>query len=127
MISRMHNYNYETHIGGDRGFAALISVVLLASGVLVFSLTTLVAAVTFSDMTDRREMRIQAGLNLEVCLDTTELMVERDYYYIGTSTLPEFGCTVYVSRGAQNNYSIDALAELSSIRVIGGRQFQVVD
>ncbi len=111
----------------DGGFAALISVVLLATGVLAFSLATLESAVSYLDMVSRRELRIQAGLNLEACLDTAELMISRDSFMVGTRSLQEFGCTLLIGSGAGGDYTITASATLSGITVMGNRQFQMLN
>ena len=129
MISKTRNNNLKGYLGGDfiggRGFAALISVVLLATGVLAFSLVTLESAVIYADMASKREIRIQASLNLEACLDTSQLMIGRDYFWVGTSSLPEFGCTVYVKNDFGNHYSIDATATLSGIQAMANRQIEM--
>jgi len=129
MISKTHNDRFTVLSATCRqstgGFAALISVVLLATGVLAFSLTTLASAVSYGDMVSRREIRIQAGLNLEACLDTTELMIGRDYFLVGTSTLSEFGCIAFIVSDMIGNYSIDASARLSGVTVNGSRQIQI--
>ncbi len=129
MISKTHNDSLTGSLvtchRNNGGFAALISVVLLATGVLAFSLATLASAVSYGDMVSRREIRIQAGLNLEVCLDTTELMIGRDYFLVGTSTLSEFGCIAFIISDMIGNYSIDASARLSGVTVNGSRQIQI--
>ena len=60
-----------------RGFIALIAVIMASLTMLAFSLIASDAAAGYSDMVDRRELRIQAGLNAEACLDTASLMLAK--------------------------------------------------
>ena len=103
----------------NRGIMALIATVMLATGVLAFCIATLASSVMYSDMVYRKEIRIQVGLNLRACLDTAELMLGRDDFLSGTSSIPEFGCTVHIVNDFNGNHSIDATAGLSGVKQIG--------
>ena len=113
MISKIHIKN--------GGFVALISTVLLATGVLAFSIATLASAVLYSDLVWRREIRIQVGLNLTACLDTAELMISADYFISGAVGIGEFGCTVMISNDFAGHTSAIATAGISGIAEIGKR------
>ncbi len=104
-----------------RGFMAMISVMLLSIGILAFSISSLASATMYSDMVYRREIRIQVNANLSSCMNTAKLMIQRDYFIYGTSTLSEFGCTIHISNDFMGNTSIYAIAELSGIKEIGNR------
>jgi len=104
-----------------RGFVALIATVIISMSVIAFSMVTLASAVTFSDMVLRRELRIQTKHNLVACLDYAELMIARDYFLIGTTSVKEFGCEFNVSNDFTGNTSITATATLMGIKEIGGR------
>jgi hypothetical protein len=93
---------------------------------LAFSLIASDAAAGYSDMVDRRELRIQAGLNAEACLDTASLMLAKDFFLNGTTTVPEFGCTVNVSNdSATGNVSMDAVAVLQGVSAYGSRDLNI--
>lgn len=62
---------------------------------------------------------MQVRLNLSACLDTVRLMIARDYFISGTSTLSEFGCTAYIENDFSGNYSADVVSELSGIKSMG--------
>jgi hypothetical protein len=113
----------KTHIKYNLncGFAALISTILLAVGVATFSIVTLASAVMYSDIVYRKEIRIQVGFNLQACLDTAELMIARDYFISGTSSLLEFGCVMHVSNDFLGFTNVDATATLSGISESGHR------
>jgi hypothetical protein len=99
----------------SKGFIAVTAVILLAAGVMVFSLVTLGSAVLYSDAVYRRELRIQANLNAESCLDTAALMVAKDYFLAGSVYISEFGCNAIVTRDGVGNVSITARASLAGV------------
>lgn len=90
----------------QKGFIALVSVILLALGVLTFSVTVLAAAAEYADMVSRHELRIQRGLNEKACADTLGLMIAKDAFLNGTVELPEFGCVATVRGGAVSDISV---------------------
>jgi hypothetical protein len=108
----------------NRGFVALIAVIMASLTMLAFSLIALDAAAGYSDMADRRELRIQAGLNAEACLDTATLMVNKDYFLNGTTTVPEFGCVVNV-KNSPGNVSLNAKATLEGVSAYGSRELNL--
>ncbi len=117
MKSMMHKKS-KVNCGQNRGFTALVSTVILATGVLAFSISTLASSVMYADMVDRREIRIQTSQNLAACLDTIRLMIARDYHMSGLYTLSEFGCSVNIMNDFNGNHSVDAISELSHIKQI---------
>ena len=94
---------------------ALIAVVLLATGTLAFSLATVSAAATYADMTYRRELRIQAQLNAEACLDSVSLMAAKDYFLNGPVHLSEFGCDAVVTNDFNGNVSLGVRTALGGV------------
>lgn len=82
----------EDHKNIQKGYVALVAVILIASGTLVFSLTALSSAVSFSENVYKRELRIQAGLNARSCLEIITLMLSRDYFLSGKVEIAELGC-----------------------------------
>lgn len=104
------------HAGGiDHGFIAVTAVILLAAGVMAFSLAALGSAVLYSDAVYRRELRIQANLNAESCLDTAALMAAKDYFLNGHIYISEFGCDAAISRDGAGNASITAQTSLAGV------------
>lgn len=107
---------WQVQTGQDnRGFIALIAVVLLAFGALSFSLATLSAAVSYADSISRRELRIQTGLNVNACIDTVRLMRAKDYFLIGTTSIPEFGCVARIDERSDGSVDIDAKSTLEGV------------
>ena len=86
---------YHTYY--QKGFTALIAIILLSSVALAFSLVTMSAAVLYSDSVYAREVRIQNSLNQQACTDSISLMKSKDYFLKGQVNIPEFNCTVNVN------------------------------
>jgi len=93
---------------------------------LAFSLVALGSAAAYSDMADRRERRIQAGLNAAACLDTATLMAAKDFFLNGTTTVPEFGCTVDVANNiGTGNVSLNVTTSLEGVRAYGSKMINL--
>lgn len=97
------------------GFIALIAVIMLAWGALAFSFATLASAVSYADLVNRRELRIQARFNAEACLDTVKLMLAKDFFLEGTVSVPEFGCVVQVTNDFAGSVSVNITATLEGV------------
>ncbi|MEI6304915.1 MAG: hypothetical protein WCP09_02775 [Candidatus Taylorbacteria bacterium] len=104
-------------ISQNRGFIAMISTMIVASGLLVFSLSTLTSAVMYLDMVNRREIRTQVELNLSSCMNIADLMIGADYFLSGTMTISELGCTLHFSNDFAGHVSVGAIAELLGVIV----------
>ena len=98
-----------------RGFVATTAVILLATGTLAFSLVALGSAVLYADIINRRELRIQANLNAEACLDTAALMATKDYFLTGPVYISAFDCNATISRDGAGNVSVKASASLAGV------------
>jgi len=109
-----------------KGFMAVTAVMLLAAGTLAFSLATMSAAALYSDAIMRRELRIQAGLNVQACLDSVELMAEKDYFLTGKIGLADFGCRATITKLDSSHMSINATTTLSGVAVRDSRTIQIV-
>lgn len=132
LISGFIRYAYDIHFSDleltdkmNRGFIALIAVVLLATGTLAFSLATLSAAVSYADMSYRHDLRNQARLNAQACLDTVSLMAAKDYFLSGEVKLPEFGCTANVQNDFNGNVTVKVAATLFGISATDNEQIQI--
>ena len=99
----------------ERGFIALIAIIVLATGALAFSLATMSGAVAYSDAAYRRELRIQARLNAQACLDSVSLMTGKDYFLSGQVELKEFGCIANVGNDSAGHFHIDAKSTLNDV------------
>jgi len=104
-----HGLNYE------RGFIALIAVIILATGTLAFSLATLTAAAAYSESVTLKELRIQARFNLAACMDTLGLMFDKDYFLNGEVSLQEFSCQAGVMNDLNGSVILDATSTLGSV------------
>ncbi|MFA6459068.1 MAG: hypothetical protein WCV79_01560 [Candidatus Paceibacterota bacterium] len=99
----------------EKGFSALIAVVLLASGAMAFSIATLGSAMTFADLVNKREFRIQAGLNARACLDTIRIMALKDYFLNGTLNLREFGCVANVTNNNRGVLEASLVSKFNNV------------
>ena len=93
-------------IENKRGLTALIAVILIASGLLAFSVANMESAFRYADSVNKREMRITALLEANSCLDAVELMAQKDYFMKGLFTIPEFDCTATVANDFSGHFSI---------------------
>lgn len=75
------------------GFAALIGVIILGTGMLAVSLAVSVAAVGYSDTVYAREMRIRKRLAGDACRETMTLRKSADAFVSRDIYLAEFDCT----------------------------------
>ncbi len=100
----------ENKYNKDSGFIALIAVVLLASGALAFSFSNMIAAILYADSVYKRELRIQARLNADSCVDTVRLMYAKDPFLSGTTTVADFKCTAFVTNDFVGNMNIKIIS-----------------
>ena len=99
----------------------MISTMIVATGLILFSLSTLGSAVMYSDIVNRREIRTQVRLNLVSCMEIADLMISADYFLSGTTTISELGCTLHFSNDSYGHVSIGATAELNGLIEKGNR------
>ncbi len=110
----------------NKGFVALISVVLLATGVMTFSSVTSSVALAYSDSIFRKELRIQAGLNTSSCLETLALMLAKDFFLNGPVSIPEFGCEAFVTNDRQNGkVKFETVGSIYGVRYFENREVQI--
>jgi hypothetical protein len=99
---------------------------LLALSMLSFSLITLDAAQSYADLAYRRELRIQAALNASACIDTATLMLAKDFFLNGTTTVPEFSCTAYVNNPhASGAVGVNVVAKLEGVSAYANAVIQL--
>jgi hypothetical protein len=110
-----------------KGFIATISVILLTTGIMSFSLITLVSALAFSDFVYKKELRIQANLNAKACLDQIILIISRDYFLSGQIILREFGCTIDIVNDLNGNVVINGRASFKEISTIFNKKILFSD
>ncbi|KND49936.1 MAG: hypothetical protein AB197_00290 [Parcubacteria bacterium C7867-002] len=101
----------------NKGFTAVLSIILLALGTFTFALVTMTRAHSYVDMTMRRDMRIQTHLALESCIATIQLMVHKDMFLKGSVHIREFGCQAYIENDYQGNVSLSATSTISGVSV----------
>jgi hypothetical protein len=68
-------------------------------------------------------LRIQASLNLEACLGSAQLIVQRDYFVQETSTIPELGCSMVFTNDLRGGISVSATSSLSGVTSSDSRTF----
>jgi len=78
----------------ERGFIAVVAILLISGGIAALSLSVLGAAVSYSDSVYRREMRLQASLDDLACEDTAKLIRAKDAFASGIVHLDEFDCDI---------------------------------
>lgn len=98
------------------GFMATASVLILAMGLMAFSGVAMLSSSIYSDSVDRHGLRIQARLGTESCLNTLEIMYEKDIYLEGEIEVPDLNCRAKVIN--HKNGSIQMKVEVSLYGVI---------
>ena len=116
-----------TNNRNEKGFAAFIAVVLIASGILAFSLVSISSALLYADAVNQREYRIQARLNADACLDMATLMVAKDYFMNGTTTIAKLECDISVANDFSGSVSLNVVAEFLGVKARGERILRVND
>jgi hypothetical protein len=105
----------------EQGFGAMIAVLLLSLGAISLSVSSLGAVVLYADSVRTHELRIQASLNFEACLDSAQLIFASNYFITGEVTLLDMGCNV----SFQNNFSgrvlVDTTSTLEGVSASGHR------
>ena len=102
----------------QKGFIATVAVVILATGIIYFSLITLASAFAFSDFIHKKELRIQANLNSKACLDQVILMVSRDYFLSGKIKLKDFDCTLDISNNFNGTVTVVGRAIFGEVKSV---------
>lgn len=131
-INKNRNNTYSSRL--DRiyyrkdqdGFIASITVVILATGILAISFSTLAGAISYSESVYKRELRIQANLNANACLDKVTLMVAKDYFLSGEIKIQEFGCIANITNDFNGGVSfvVESKLAMISARLVRVLRFQ---
>lgn len=111
----------------QKGFIATVAVVILATGIIYFSLITLASAFAFSDFIYKKELRIQANLNSKACLDQVILMVSRDYFLSGKIKLKDFDCTLDISNNFNGTVTVVGRAIFREVKSVFRRDMVIFD
>lgn len=77
----------------NSGFMATVSIILISLGVIAFSLSVSSGAVLYADFINKKEMRIQAGFNLEACKEIALQQFKRNYIFLKHIDISELGCS----------------------------------
>ncbi len=101
----------------NRGFTATIVVIMLASCIFAMSLTAMLAVINYSDSVSKKELRIQANMNADACMDTALLMLVKDYFLNGNILIPEFDCTINFSNSFNGNVFVEVKAILEGVNI----------
>ena len=92
----------------NKGFIALIAILLVSLGCVVVSIVVMAEVSSYADNVYRHESRIQANLNASSCIDAGKLIVEKDFFMQGTTTLPDLGCDLFVVNDFSGHISLSA-------------------
>ncbi len=84
----------------------MIAVLLLSSGALAMSLAVLVSASWYADSVNSREIRIQTRFNREACIQTVEMLIQKNFFLSGEVDVPWLGCKAFISNDFNGNTSI---------------------
>lgn len=101
----------------EKGFVATVSLAMLFLGAMVFTLVMMSSVLAYADSVYRRELRIQASLNADACIDTIKLMVTGNYFLSGEIHVKDFGCVAEVSNDFAGNMSATIIAKLKGVSV----------
>jgi hypothetical protein len=77
-----------------KGFIATTAIIVLAMSSIVFLMVVSVAAASYAESVSRREYRIQKSLNQRACEETRDLILAKNYFFTGSTTISEFNCTI---------------------------------
>lgn len=88
----------QNKVKNKKGFTALITVILLSTGIMALSLVVMAHAVSYADMVNKREMRIRKSLALSACLNTLQIIATKDTLFIGSIVIEEFQCEGYIEK-----------------------------
>ncbi len=91
-------HNSRAYVATSKGFIAVTAIIIIVSGILMYSVMATVSAFAYSDMVLRREWRTQANINAQSCLSTVALMTAKDYFLEGEIEVEEFGCSATIIR-----------------------------
>ncbi|MDE2037885.1 MAG: hypothetical protein KGI69_01505 [Patescibacteria group bacterium] len=97
------------------GYGAAVAVAIVAVGSLASSLACMSAVRAYADSVYRRELRIQASLNADSCIEELPLLAAADPFIEGDIALPEFGCVLHVVAGPGGPYAAGASASLEGV------------
>lgn len=109
----------------SEGFAALVAVILISSGVLALSLVSISSALMYSDSISKKEYRVQAKLNADSCMNYATLMASKDYFMNGTTTVSQFGCQIFTRNDYSGNVSMDVIVDFLGIKVHDLRSLKI--
>ena len=105
-----------------------MSVLTIALGGLAFSLATFAAAAIYADAVGRRELRLQAGFKAQSCIDAVSVMVAKDFFLNGTTTLDDFGCEAHVVNSVGvGEVRIDTAARVGGVSAYASRALFLSD
>ena len=114
-----------------KGFGALIAVLILSAGAFAILIVTVHSSYMYADSIEKRELRIQARLNVESCLQQVTIMIRQDRFLVGDFNIKELGCTVELDllQGGGGSglsiYNMDAVASVSRVKAYETRVVEI--
>lgn len=133
MIS-IHAKNNEIHnkvnnAYDKRGFGAVTAVIMISFGMFFFALVNSISVNMYADSINKRELRIQASLNADSCIDRAKFFLEFDRFLIGSIEFSEFGCVIDIehtnSGAGLNKYDVSAVATLSGVKSYKNMELEI--
>ena len=78
----------------EAGFAAIITIITIATGILAFSAVSLRLVSDYVDRVDSEESQLQTELDEKACTDSIQLLKIKAPYASGHFHLSEFNCQI---------------------------------
>ena len=110
----------------NNGFIALVTIILVATGTLAFSLVVSSAALSYSDSVLRKELRMAARHNVHSCLESLTIMLAKDYFLNGEQHIRELNCSASVTNQLElGKVGFNVTTEINAIKAYGRREVSI--
>jgi hypothetical protein len=102
--------------GSREGFVATFLVISILSSILIGSVGSSAAAISYADSIALRENRIRAGLYAQSCVSWAEMSFAHDYFFMARGiAVRDLSCTVVSATRSGDALSIVALGVSNGI------------
>jgi hypothetical protein len=85
---------------------------------MAISLSSTASVIAYSDSINLREYRIQANLNADSCLEVSKIIVSKNYFVNGTSTIQSLNCEIYFQNSFSGNVHVNVIANFFCIKIM---------
>lgn len=113
----------------NEGFVAVVAVIMIASGTLIYSIVASSSAIEYIQSVYRRESRAQAVLYASSCVDSAAMIVAKDYFVRGTIAVSDFDCQVSIQPVASDpmSFVLSAQASFNGVHAYASRTVNITN